>query len=160
VKRAISLPNKQYDEDGDAIKFNRAGATTVIGGAYFLDEKQSATGSGNQDQGMSQLILPTTALIANRPRLVIANEAIATAGDPVKCTEGEAVVARIKVDGSGTAIAKGDKLKPQNNSATMVKATLTITGGAVGDAWYAVAGAASTANGDIIPCLLYSEPRL
>lgn len=152
--RSISLPNKQYEEAGDRIKFNRSGAVAVKFGAYHLDTVRSATGSSSLDAGLSQILQPVTANMNKRlPVVIVSSDPSSSyvAGETVRVWEGQGVKCRVKVNGSGTAIAAGDKLQLVDQSSTMVKATIGT------HAAFAIAGAASTANGDIIDALLFTH---
>jgi hypothetical protein len=131
---------------------NRTGAATVRGGIYLRDLHQSATESTTPGKGSNSIVPMTTAGIACGEVGVALD--VVDDNKMAKVVFGEGVPVQIEVDGSGTAIAKGDGLKPVNAADHAVKATLGT------DRYHFQALEAATTAGAIIWAILYSSGRL
>lgn len=159
----IQLPGSHYEANQvTANRFNRTAATTKVGSVGFVDTTLSDGDSTTIAAGLDNVVSPTTALIAKRPILVVANS-IAADNDRLDWIEGTKVRCRVLVDSTAN-IAVGNWLKPVNGSDSLVVATafsVDETGSAGAEALvpvYAQALEARTADDEgTIEVLLFSD---
>lgn len=156
--KTLSLGLSRFDSANSQTLMNRSAANLTKNGAYFLDTPNGDADSTDIPNGLNNAIAVTTALIAQRPPLAIAdeNQTDATIADnsPGRFLMGEGVLCRVLVN-STTDITKGDWLKPVNAQSYLVKATLGT------DVIYAQALETRTADTTgPISVLLYSSGRL
>lgn len=105
--------------------YNRTGATIQKGYVGFLDTSQSDAASTTVALALSNVVKPTTALIAKRAQKLVVCQDAGLADDAqgrFAMGDGGDLICQILVEGT-TDVAKGDLLKPVDAQYYLVKAT-------------------------------------
>src|SRR5690349_3351360 len=124
--RTIRSGLQQYENARAHPRYNRSGGATLAWGSYFVDTPQGDADSTTIEKGLQNAIAVTTALIAKQPRLIISDgtqQSQPADNAQGMFVEGDCVDTFALVEGT-TDIAKGDKLKPVNGQAYLVKANI------------------------------------
>lgn len=145
---AIDFPSGQPFTAQLGLFHNRTGGTLVVGGVYAVDMAGTVSES-NPFNVLRNLVTPHADNIDGK--VVIAQRALADkekAADFIMAGPATALV-----NGSGTSIAKGDKLIVTAGSNKLTKS------GATTDNCVAWALAASSADNDLIPVLFFGASK-
>lgn len=137
-----------------------ATSSTKTGGVYMLDLKQSVTNvSGASDPiaaSFNSVVMPATSSLQDG-RFVVAlgvNNFGAMGSFIGGVGAEENFCEKVLVNGNSVNIAKNDRLVPVNGSDALVKAATTGTGSYIG-----IALGTATADGVLIPALIFSSPK-